>query len=318
MKVFVSVLLVAVINSSFAQTASYDFYNVTPVVGNGIRLWGSDLYKIHFGNTTEYLFGPVIDYSIKMNMSSQSGRGWTWGIAGATPVAALNNQGNMQIAGTFTAGSIGIGILTPSYDIDISRNGAGAGLRIFSPGLTGRSTFVIGQALGGKYGYVAHHSQSYDAGAGYTLTYKPSSTVLVGSDVNGLGIISTSDIRFSSGGDDDAKQKMIINSAGNVGIGTTSPDALLAVKGTIHSKEVKVDLTGAMAGPDYVFEKDYKLPTLEEIKSYIDQNQHLPGVPSAAEMEKSGVKLGEMNILLLKKVEGLTLYLIEQDKSNRI
>ena len=101
---------------------------------------------------------------------------------------------------------------------------------------------------------------------------------------------------------------------GNVGIGTISPDALLAVKGTIHSKEVKVDLAGAMSGPDYVFDKNYNLPTLEEIKSYIDQNKHLPEVPSAAEMEKNGIKLGEMNMLLLKKVEELTLHVIESNR----
>ena len=95
---------------------------------------------------------------------------------------------------------------------------------------------------------------------------------------------------------------------GNVGIGTESPDAKLAVSGQVHAQEVKVSVT--VPGPDYVFEKNYKLPTLEEIKTYIDQNNHLPEVPSAAEMEKNGVKLGAMNMLLLKKVEELTLYAI--------
>ena len=99
---------------------------------------------------------------------------------------------------------------------------------------------------------------------------------------------------------------------GKIGVGTGTPDQLLTVKGLIHCQEVKVDLS--VPGPDYVFDKDYKLPTLEEIKSYIDQNKHLPEVPSAAEMEKNGVQLGEMNMLLLKKVEELTLYAIEQNK----
>ncbi|MBY0435313.1 MAG: hypothetical protein K2U26_14495 [Cyclobacteriaceae bacterium] len=90
----------------------------------------------------------------------------------------------------------------------------------------------------------------------------------------------------------------------------------LAVKGRVHANEVKVDLS--VPGPDYVFEKDYKLPPLNEIKSYIDEHKHLPEVPSAKEMEKNGVQLGEMNMLLLKKVEELTLYLIEQQKQNEI
>ena len=86
---------------------------------------------------------------------------------------------------------------------------------------------------------------------------------------------------------------------------------MLAVKGQVYANEVKVDLS--VPGPDYVFEKDYKLTSLEEIKNYIDQNKHLPEVPSAAAMEKNGVQLGEMNMLLLKKIEELTLYSIEMN-----
>jgi hypothetical protein len=99
---------------------------------------------------------------------------------------------------------------------------------------------------------------------------------------------------------------------GNIGIGTTYPDAKLAVKGTIHAEEVKVDLN--VPGPDYVFEKDYNLMSLEEIKAYIEKHKHLPEVPSAKEMETNGVNLSEMNMLLLKKVEELTLHVIEQNK----
>ncbi|MFM8739435.1 MAG: TMF family protein, partial [Cytophagales bacterium] len=102
--------------------------------------------------------------------------------------------------------------------------------------------------------------------------------------------------------------------AGNVGIGTTAPDAKLAVKGTVHANEVKVDLN--VPGPDYVFENGYDLMSLEETKAYLDANKHLPEVPSAKEMEKNGVQLGEMNMLLLKKVEELTLHLIEMKKEN--
>ncbi len=100
---------------------------------------------------------------------------------------------------------------------------------------------------------------------------------------------------------------------GSVGIGTASPDATLAVKGQIHAQEVKVDLNGAVA-PDYVFDKNYNLTSLDSIKIYIDQYKHLPEVPSASAMEKNGVQLGEMNMLLLKKIEELTLYSIEMKK----
>ena len=106
---------------------------------------------------------------------------------------------------------------------------------------------------------------------------------------------------------------MTIN-AGNVGIGTRIPDAKLAVKGTVHAEEVKVDLS--VPAPDYVFEKNYNLLSLQEVENYINLNKHLPQIPAAKEFEANGVNLGEMNMLLLKKVEELTLYMIEMKKEN--
>jgi hypothetical protein len=107
---------------------------------------------------------------------------------------------------------------------------------------------------------------------------------------------------------------LILNGTGNVGIGTLNPNQKLTVNGTIYGKEVKVDLN--VPGPDYVFEKDYKLPSLEEIKSYVDQHKHLPEVPSAKEMEQNGINLSEMNMILLKKVEELTLHVLELKMQN--
>lgn len=99
--------------------------------------------------------------------------------------------------------------------------------------------------------------------------------------------------------------------AGNVGIGTSNPDASLAVKGTIHTQEVKVDMNG---WSDYVFKHAYRLRPLTEVKTYIEENHHLPDVPSEQEVLKKGVNLGEMNKVLLQKVEELTLYVIKQQE----
>lgn len=105
--------------------------------------------------------------------------------------------------------------------------------------------------------------------------------------------------------------RMIINNTGNVGIGTINPLNKLDVNGTMHSKQVNIDLNG---WADYVFNKDYQLPSLKDIKAYINLNHHLPDMPSEQEVIKDGLNLGEMNKLLTKKVEELTLYLIEKDK----
>jgi hypothetical protein len=102
-----------------------------------------------------------------------------------------------------------------------------------------------------------------------------------------------------------------INDDLNVGIGTINPDSKLAVNGTIHSKEVKVDMQG---WSDFVFKKEYKLPTLEEVEKHIAANGHLQNIPSEDEVLKNGINLGEMNAKLLQKIEELTLYSIQQNK----
>lgn len=99
---------------------------------------------------------------------------------------------------------------------------------------------------------------------------------------------------------------------GNVGIGTEAQaNYKLAVNGKIHAKEVKVDLDG---WADYVFTEDYRLPTLEEVERHIREKGHLVNVPSAAEVEKNGIELGQMDRMLLEKIEELTLYILQQDK----
>jgi hypothetical protein len=104
-------------------------------------------------------------------------------------------------------------------------------------------------------------------------------------------------------------------SMGNVGVGTTDTKGYkLAVAGSMIAESVKVKLQGTW--PDFVFAKDYVLPTLQETEKHIREKGHLPGIPSAAEVEKNGIELGDMNKKLLQKIEELTLYLIEMKKEN--
>jgi predicted transcriptional regulator len=100
--------------------------------------------------------------------------------------------------------------------------------------------------------------------------------------------------------------------ANSLAIGTSDPQSYkLAVKGSVHAQSVQIDMTG---WADYVFNPAYHLKSLSYLKSYIDQNHHLPDMPSEAEVKKNGVDLGEMVKLQTKKIEELTLYLIEKDK----
>jgi len=95
-----------------------------------------------------------------------------------------------------------------------------------------------------------------------------------------------------------------------VGIGTSSPNEKLTVAGNVLAEGVIVKPKDQWA--DCVFEEDYDLPTLEEVSRFIDEQGHLPDVPSAEAVKESGLRLGEMDATLLRKVEELTLYAIGQ------
>jgi hypothetical protein len=79
----------------------------------------------------------------------------------------------------------------------------------------------------------------------------------------------------------------------------------------MHCTEVVVE---AQPWPDYVFEKGYKLMPVKELEGYVKTNKHLPGIPDAQTVSDKGISVGEMNAQLIKKVEELTLYIIEQQK----
>jgi len=107
-------------------------------------------------------------------------------------------------------------------------------------------------------------------------------------------------------------ERMRITSTGEVAIGSIDPKGYkLAVNGTIRAKEIKVE---AVNWPDYVFEEGYKIAPLTEIEKYVKENKHLPEMPSAKEIDVNGLALGDMIKLQQKKIEELTLHLIEKDK----
>jgi hypothetical protein len=113
-------------------------------------------------------------------------------------------------------------------------------------------------------------------------------------------------------------QRMTIEADGRVFIGQGRPasnEFRLSVGGKIMCEELKVQLHDYW--PDYVFAADYKLKPLEEVEQHIQAEKHLPGIPAAAEVEKNGLEVGDMQKKMMEKIEELTLYVIDLNKENK-
>lgn len=180
-----------------------------------------------------------------------------------------------------------------------------------APSLTNSIVIGSGNANGvnkylGQFGFL---SNDVDFSAPKIVAYISGEATETYTDDTKTGSV----MRFYTGnnGGSNPVERMVIDNRGYIGIGTATPKEALSVNGNIRSKQIKVETAN---WPDYVFKKDYQLPSLADVKTYIDQNQHLPEIPSQEQITKEGLNLGEMNKLLMKKVEELTLYLIEKDE----
>lgn len=180
----------------------------------------------------------------------------------------------------FNGGNVGIG--TSAIDNVQSWN------KVLHLNGTGNAKFLVTTSNGIKTGIFSH--DNYNAK---------------------IGTESNHNLTFMAGYWNDV---MTLTTQGNVGIGTLTPAEKLSVNGNIRCKKATVTLTG---WPDYVFEKNYTLTPLPQLEQFIQQNKHLPEVPSAREVEQNGLDLGNNQATLLKKIEELTLYIIEQNKAIR-
>jgi len=240
--------------------------------------------EVHIYNTDKTGVGEMSRWSI-YNMNGDYGN--------SLQFWAYDNYNTCNHRVTFQDdGNVGIGVPHPNSKLDVAGDF--------------QTTGKIGNNLNNK---ISDTNNPYNGLSHYSLSWNmdPWSTsgpTLWQSAWGGMKFFTNGTPRLS------------ITNTGKVSIGTTVEDltdgVLLTVKGTIHAKEVLIDMNTPLA--DYVFDKNYQLMPLNKVEEYVNTNSHLPEIPSAAEVSKNGLSIGEMQNKLLQKVEELTLYVIEQQK----
>ncbi|NTE04314.1 hypothetical protein G6M26_06445 [Agrobacterium tumefaciens] len=289
---FLFSLLAFFSDSVFAQQFSFnggaDVILVSPSRGTGGRA------IVHgFGNSL------VMNFEDDFTGGTYLGRFAHFAADGS---AQLQAGGRAESFSLLTNGNLGLGIVQAGSKLHI------AGDELITMGNYEPSNGIKGISFTGYRDYVPNYF-------GASIEATPEWSCCGGYPQAGYAGIKNISLNFMMHYNQDIGNSkfaaMSIRSNGDVGIGTTTPREKLSVNGNIRSREIKVD---ALNWPDFVFDKGYKKMSLPEMEAFIQTNKHLPGVPSAATVEKNGIALGEMNKVLLQRLEELTLHLIEKDK----
>lgn len=255
-----------------------------------------EVYGLSGHQTSQLSFGGWDNSKIRYREAFYAQNSWSDWVTLLDSKNNIESAGLLQISGTgnhyISQGNLGIGSTAPGAKLsfqDLTNNSVD-GITWYSPNpLVYGIHRTSGDWISPNYQQLRLSWDTgliIDPGTLYGKSYL---------DVQGNGIRVTS---------------------GSVGIGTTNTQGYkLAVAGNMIAEEVKVKLQGQW--PDYVFEKDYPIKSLPALESFIKTNHHLPDVPSSSEVEKEGINIGEMNAILLKKIEELTLHLIDIKKENQ-
>jgi hypothetical protein len=202
---------------------------------------------------------------------------------------------NMSFSSALSAfsGKLGIGV-TPQMRLDIATTAPNDGMRIST-----------------SNGFTLWHGNSLGPGSWNSITNNGDAGIIYGTGSQPAG--SNATFGFVIAPWHGGMTGIRIDKEGNVGIATNDTKGYrFAVNGDAMFTKVKVKVYNTW--PDYVFAPGYQLPSLAEVEKYILTYQHLPGIPAANEIEKEGLDIGDTQAALLKKIEELTLYIVQQQK----
>lgn len=289
-----------------------------------VSSWGSYIPDIYLSNENGYVVIFINDrpyyqrfkitaFAQGLSETASWFQGWT---SVDEPLAGVNQTllpysnsfaGNIGMPyGIWSAnGNVGIGTSLPNQKLEVAGDAVIAHYGYTPSDGAGTSNLeVIGSGVAGGNSSMLNLGHVYN---GRKYTFGIAATAV--SNYNAALTFFTSTYTGSV----QTTERMRINNEGNVGIGTESPSEKLSVNGNIKAKKIIVTQTG---WSDYVFDKNYKLKSLEQVAAFIKENNHLPEVPTAKEVEAKGINVGDTQALLLKKIEELTLYMIEMKKDN--
>jgi len=256
--------------------------------------WETDGTNIFNNNTGNVGIGTNNPTSILSLQTPLNTAGFTH-IGGANEIIFSEGVGGVSAAiGTVTnhalrlnAGGTGRVSIYPGGEVVVGGNAAGAYV----------NTKLTVETLDNAYGMVQVTNTGNAIGS------------FVGGTSAGFGTYSNTNMRIFC---NNVSAMFIAAATGNVGIGTNNPDVYrLAVNGSIRAKEIRVNTGWA----DYVFERNYKLRALPDLEKFIRINKRLPGIPAASQLKKEGVDISAMQTKMMAKIEELTLYLIEANKT---
>jgi len=198
----------------------------------------------------------------------------------------------------------------PSDSFTINFDGT-VGLGTLTPIGNGRSLHISGGATEDVFSGVGPNP---NAGPAFNFGYSGSSFGRSSGFFNvrpdASAVAPNPSLRFATAN----AERMIITNIGRVGIGTLDPQQLLEVAGIVRATGFQVGGTNLNV-PDYVFEPEYKLLPLKQLAKYIEKEKHLPEIPSAKEVKANGLDLSALQLQLLKKIEELTLYTLQQEET---